>query len=209
MDDNPLEENSSKPILEEFSPESTPAGAENFSMKAQKDKFVGGGGKEQTQKGIAIKRLPKDADVNLQNRVNSFLNETSKGSEINDRKFQLRLSRETYHCYAVQEGDSIQGAIDAEITENGIVNISRIRTNPEASKKFLEENGKSLGQAMFENAIADFKEKGANGIYAEVTQDGHTFLKRMAEQGLITLDKDEPIQGTNDRLVEGRLTSKT
>lgn len=42
MDDNPLEEDSSKPILNETLPEVTPSGAEAFSMASQRDKFLGG-----------------------------------------------------------------------------------------------------------------------------------------------------------------------
>lgn len=206
MDDNPIkgaEEN----VLE-FAPESTPPEAANFSAKAQQDKFLSGVNKEQTQEGVDIKRLPKDADVNLQNRVNLFLNETSKGSEVDDKKFQSRLSREDYHCYSAQDGDAIQGALDATLSDKGVIILGRIRTDPDASRRYLEENDKTLGQGMFENALADFRAKGASGISAEVTADGHKFLKRMAEQGLITVDKDEETMGAH-RLIEGRLTSQT
>ncbi|MEK7573239.1 MAG: hypothetical protein AAB531_02325 [Patescibacteria group bacterium] len=205
MDDNPIKDAEENAMFE-VGPESTPPGAASFSIKAQKEKFLGGGGKEQKPKTPSAQRLSKESDPALQQRVNAFLNETSKGSQVDDRKFQSRLSREDYYCYSVQDGDVVQGALDGTLSDKGVMILGRIRTNPDASRRYFDENGNTLGQAIFEDATRDFKEKGAKGISAEVTADGHKFLKRMAEQGLLTVTRDESTGGA-DRLVEGTLTA--
>jgi len=59
VDDNPLKEDDSDKVMFENSPEATPLGAESFSMRAQKDKFIGGASEKRvkSKEDIAMEKV--------------------------------------------------------------------------------------------------------------------------------------------------------
>lgn len=178
--------------------------AAGFSMQAQKDKFLGGG-QEKTQSELPLQRLNKDSEPDVQQRVNSFLNGASKGFEFDDRKFQFNLGKDNYYCYSSEQNGVTQAAIDFELTDKGIANLFRMRTDRDASRAYFQDHGKTLGQEMFQTVIEELKQKGASGVYAEVTEDGYNFLKHMAEQGIISLTVDEAPKEGAFGLIRGKI----
>lgn len=184
--------------------EGAPGEATGFSMRAQKDMFLGGG-QEKTGPALPLRRLSKDSKPDVQQRVNSFLNGASKGFEFDDGKFRFNLDRQDYYCYAFENDGSLQGAMDAELTDRGVMNIFRMRTDSDASRAYFQENGRTLGQDIFTTAIDELKQKGAKEVYAEVSEDGYRFLKRQAEQGMISLTVDEAPKEGAFGLIRGKI----
>ena len=69
MDDNPLDEKNDKSVLFETLPEATPPGAESFSIRAQKDKFLGGGLEKPQPTEDRISGSIKETNLRIQREV--------------------------------------------------------------------------------------------------------------------------------------------
>jgi len=181
-----------------------PEEATGFSMQAQQEKFLGGG-KEESKPGLSLQRITKSSGPDIQNRVNSFLNGASEQYSWDDRKFQFNLGKDNYYCYSSEQGGNTQAAIDFELTDKGIANLFRMRTDRDASRAYFQDHGKTLGQEMFQTVIEELKQKGAKEVYAEVTEDGYRFLKRQAEQGMISLTVDVAPKEDTFGLIRGKI----
>lgn len=155
--------------------------------------------------GFSLRRLTTTSDKATQDRTNVFLNGALNEYAWDERKFQFYLTKDGYYCYSSEQNGVTHAAIDFELTDKGIANLFRMRVNRDASRAHFQEHGKTLGQEMFQAILDKLKQKGATGVYAEVTGDGYRFLKRMAEQGSISLTDDSaPKEGTFG-LIRGKI----
>ena len=183
----------------------TPQEARGFSMAEVKKDFVSGTTKERTGSGFSLQRTTTTSDKATQDRINDFLNGASKEFVWDERKFQFNLGKDNYYCYSSEQNGVTQAAIDFELTDKGIANLFRMRTDRDASRAYFQDHGKTLGQEMFQTVIEELKQKGAKEVYAEVTEDGYRFLKRQAEQGMISLTVDVAPKEDTFGLIRGKI----